>query len=183
MKKTILIFFLIITACNANKDIIRECLDNHKQKSLDYIQDFSIYNSYTLLENSLVKKGLLKRNKKESYIKLLEKIKLNNNEVLLLKEELAKKVKDFDLLAHPTVYNSPFNCVKYYLINNDLDEGEVSLYLKEFEKLLVEDTQLNIQAINSIPSYSFKDFHFRLPVLATIYLKLYNVDGSGKIKF
>lgn len=182
MKKLILTFFLI-TACNTNKDIIKECLDDHKQKSLDYIQDFSIYNSYTLLENSLVKKGLLKRIEKQSYIKLLEKIKRNSTEVLRLKEELTKEVKNFDLLAHPTVYNSPFNCVRYYLINNNLDEGETSLYFKEFEKLLVEDTQLNIEAINSIPSYLFKDFHFRLPVLATIYLKLYNVDGSGKIKF
>lgn len=184
MKK--LILFFLIAACSiskkTDKSIIKECLDDYKQKSLHYIKDFSIYKSYLLLEKSLIDRGLLKKNDKESYIKLLEKIKLNDDKMLLLKKQLSDEIEHFDLLAHPTTFNGPFNCVKYYLINGDLDKNKTSAYLKHFDKLLIEDTKSNINAINNTPNYLFNEFDFRLPILATIYLKLYNIDGSGKVK-
>jgi len=187
MKRFIILFFLITISCstskNVDKSIIKICLDDYKKKSLDYIQDFSIYETYSIFENSLIKKGLLEKNNKQSYIKLLESIKLNNNEMVVLRNQLADEIKNFDLLANPAIFNSPFNCVRFYLINGDLDKNKSSKYLKDFDGLFIADTQLNIKSIQNIPEDLFKEFDFRLPVLATIYFKLFNLSENGKVKF
>ena len=179
----VLITLLLIISCKRAKRVeyIRECIESHRERSsLNYIKDFTIYETYTLFENALIKKGFLKKDDKQSYINLFETLKLNNSKMLELKKQMYKEVKDFDLLGEPTISTTTFFCVKDYIINGDLNKEKTTVYRDSFDTLLTEDITENIQFIKNTPDFLFKDFNFRLPILEMIQIKLIHINGKLK---
>ncbi|MFL0095018.1 hypothetical protein [Tenacibaculum maritimum] len=182
MKKIVVIIFLAITSCKSyysenSNALLKKCLEHNKNISFENVKYFSIYSSYKQIEELLIKEDRIKKGDKKTYIDLLKLIQTDKKIKLEIKKIIEKKIKNYDLLDEPSIFQSPFNCVRYYLNNGEMKMNDsMKKYEKSYENLLkslvLDDLSSNIKFIEGTPENLFKYFDFRLPVLALIYLNL-----------
>ena len=200
MKHTIKLFliFLLIIGCKEpqTSDDIKTCVKNKRNKIIGNTEKFYIYQSYNNFENMLDNKGFIEKLSKQTHIDLLKELALNNSKMLELKEKMKNEMRGFDFLREPAIAKIQVACIKDYLENfdldehkralydkNNLDEDKIALYKKNFDTVLInKDVAKNIQFVVNTPEALFRELHFRIPILAIIYFKLLDIDGSGELK-
>lgn len=174
------IISIVLMTCLFSCSIAQNNIDNDIKLCIEYkIQTFQeqidLYNYYIEIEDILIQNKLLNNNKKESYIKLLDKlIEDEDLEFKKLFQQINKKLEKHYILNFPSVYKASIRCNWYVIEKNNLQED---IYYKGYYSALVDfdrsdklnDWLINKNLFESTPKKGFNSIIYRAPLIAFLH--------------
>lgn len=170
--------FLSSCSNGADKREEGEVLNCIRSKAKDYAGNaIDIFVVLAELEKAMELNGLLKTERKDSYLELLVKIKEGDSEFMNQIMTITANVNNAYLVTIPSNFTLILHCYEEHLNTVKTFERESLLFKQyEFLKTIIELGKIELkdfkEILNSIDQENFKNDLYRLPLVLLIYAEI-----------